>query len=331
MIKLSLFNHKGGVGKTTLSVNIARELAELGKKVLLIDADPQCNLTSFYLSENQLEKLLESSDADNSRATIWTAVKPIVEGQGPYVTPVLWKLLEDRMWLVSGDVMLAEYEEVLPEAWTECYAGRRRGFDITTAISRMVDDIAKKMDADIVIYDVGPNVGALNRTIILDCDYFITPVAADLFSLRALNTVGRSLTKWINSCHTIRNILPENKDRMLHGQPKFLGYITSAYKVSSGRSAADPHEFWENKIAPRITNKIIRELMSINPALIATGQRNKIGAVKNFHSLAPHAQELGISIGNLRGHVNPGHYSQVDIAKRTFRNIANEILLRTGI
>lgn len=47
--KIALFNHKGGVGKTTLTVNITDALAESGKTVLLVDADPQCNLTSFYL------------------------------------------------------------------------------------------------------------------------------------------------------------------------------------------------------------------------------------------------------------------------------------------
>jgi len=51
MKKIALFNHKGGVGKTTLTVNIAAALAESGRRVLLIDTDPQCNLTSFYLEE----------------------------------------------------------------------------------------------------------------------------------------------------------------------------------------------------------------------------------------------------------------------------------------
>jgi cellulose biosynthesis protein BcsQ len=68
MKTIALFNHKGGVGKTTLTVNVADALVDLGLKVLLIDADPQCNLTSFYLEESQLDTLLAESDDDEGAA-----------------------------------------------------------------------------------------------------------------------------------------------------------------------------------------------------------------------------------------------------------------------
>jgi cellulose biosynthesis protein BcsQ len=58
MHTIALFNHKGGVGKTTLAVNVGEALAGLGLRVLLVDADPQCNLTAFYLDEKQLDELL---------------------------------------------------------------------------------------------------------------------------------------------------------------------------------------------------------------------------------------------------------------------------------
>ena len=71
--RIALFNHKGGVGKTTLTINLAYALAEAGKTVLLIDADPQCNLTSFFLDEQELEALLGESNDDNSGETLWSA------------------------------------------------------------------------------------------------------------------------------------------------------------------------------------------------------------------------------------------------------------------
>ena len=66
--------------------------------------------------------------------------------------------------------------------------------------------MADEVETDVVMYDVGPNVGALNRVVLLDCDYFCTPVAADLFSLRALTTVGRSIAKWVEDWKTVRSL-----------------------------------------------------------------------------------------------------------------------------
>src|ERR1035437_992865 len=79
---LALFNHKGGVGKTTLAINMADAMADLGLRVLLIDADPQCNLTAFFLSEKQLDDLLGESDEANG-GTLWSAIKPVGDGKGP--------------------------------------------------------------------------------------------------------------------------------------------------------------------------------------------------------------------------------------------------------
>ena len=62
MKKIALLHHKGGVGKTTLTINIADAFAKTGKTVLLVYADPQCNITSFYLEESTLEEMLSDSN-----------------------------------------------------------------------------------------------------------------------------------------------------------------------------------------------------------------------------------------------------------------------------
>jgi len=85
MHTLSLFNHKGGVGKTTLTVNVADALVDLGFRVLMVDADPQCNLTSFYVDEKELDELLgESAGSEDEGGTIWSSIKPVVRGKGAF-------------------------------------------------------------------------------------------------------------------------------------------------------------------------------------------------------------------------------------------------------
>ncbi len=331
MKKIALFNHKGGVGKTTLTVNIADAFADLGKRVLLVDADPQCNLTSFYIEESDLEALLGESGGDGADATLWSAIKPVVAGRGDIVPVELWEVGSGSTALYPGDVMLSMYEEELPQAWTESFARKTRGYDVTTAMSRAVSKAAADWNADVVIYDMGPNVGALNRVVLLDCDAFITPVAADLFSLRALSTVGGSVARWIRDWQTIRSIASgEDQSRLFRGMPAFLGYVTSAYKVNSGRGAANPHADWERRIAPRVRDRIVADMRSVDESLVPHGG-NKLGAIKHFHSLAPEAQKYGLAIGKLRGHVNSGHYLTVDEAAAEFHELALEIVTRTGI
>lgn len=332
MTKIALFNHKGGVGKTTLTVNIADALSELGKRVLLVDADPQCNLTAFYIAEDELEEMLGDSDTDDGGATLWSAIKPVVEGRGGINKIDLRWVDGDVIALLPGDVLLAEYEEELPAAWTDSFARKTRGYDVMAALSNAVAQAAEEMSADVCIYDVGPNVGALNRAVLLDCDYFITPVAADLFSLRALSTVGRAMAKWVRDWDTVKSLAePRNTELLLKGDPAFLGYITSAFKVNSGRNATNPHADWEARIAPRVRDRIIEELRAVDPSLVPATGRYKLGGIKHFHSLAPEAQKVGVAIGKLQGHVNSGHNPQIHEARLEFMAVAQEIIKRTGI
>ncbi|MCO8323085.1 AAA family ATPase [Burkholderia cenocepacia] len=329
MHTLALFNHKGGVGKTTLAVNVSDALVDLGLRVLLIDADPQCNLTAFFLPESELDELLGESD-DVTGGTIWSAIKPVVDGKGGIKDIEVYEI-RDGLLLCPGDVLLADYEEELPSAWTGSFARKTRDYDVMCALSDAVRGLAAKYEVDLVIYDVGPNVGPLNRTILLDSDFFATPVAADLFSLRALSTVGRSLARWIRDWRTVRELASESdRSRLLQGSPVYLGYITSAYKVASGRVATRPHEYWEAKIAPRVRSRIVEDLRKEDDGLVPHGG-NKLAAIKNFQSLAPQAQEKGVAIGKLRGQVNPGYYDQVDEAKHEFMTLAREIVKRMGV
>lgn len=332
MKKIAFFNHKGGVGKTTLTVNVADALADLGKTVLLVDADPQCNLTSFYIDEPQLEKMLgESDDAEGEEGTLWSAVKPVVEGRGGVKEIPIWSVGEKNTHLLPGDVLLSEYEEELPAAWTDSFARKIRGYDVTTAIAQVARQAARKVRADVIIYDVGPNVGALNRAILLDCDYFVTPVAADLFSLRALSTVGRAVSKWIGDWQTIRSLASaEDIKNLPLGKPAYLGYVTSAYKVKKGRSAASPHADWEQKIAPRVRHQVVDVLRRIDPKLANQGS-NKLAGIKHFQSLPSEAQKYGVAIGKLHSYVNGGHHATVNEALDEFAELAREIVRRSGI
>jgi cellulose biosynthesis protein BcsQ len=336
MRTLTLFNHKGGVGKTTLTVNLADAFADSGEKVLLVDTDPQCNLSAFYLVEEELDKvLLETStddgepeeDAEETAQTIWASLKPVALGRGG-VRVQQPTQISKNIYLLIGDVLLSDFEENLPAAWTESFARKARGYDVMCALSELARATAEKIGASLVMYDVGPNVGPLNRTVLLDSDFFITPVHTDLYSLRALTTVGRSLSRWVTDWQTVKALASTaEKKRLIHGRPKYLGYIASAYQTYGGRKAK-PHEYWEQRIPARVKSRVADVLRKQVGAHAVAPAPHKLGDVPDFHSLAASSQEFGVAVGKLRGKVDSGHYPRVDEIRSRFREIARTITKR---
>lgn len=278
-IRLAIFNHKGGVGKTTLTVNIAAALAGMGKKVLLVDSDPQGNLTSYLVEESVVDDLLDKADSPQG-GTLWSAVKPIVEASGE-IKPIQAIERLTNIFLLPGDVRLSEFEQELSPLWNESFQRKQKGFRGTTALSRVVNQAARDHEIDFVFYDAGPNIGPLNRVILLDCDAFIVPAACDLFSLRALKTLGRTLVTWIEDWQTILELAPDDM-YLLPGLPKFLGYIPQRYRVWGGAPAAD-----YSKYLPRIEKSIGADVVAVlkraDARLVpesATG--NQLGQIKDF-------------------------------------------------
>ena len=329
MKKITIFNHKGGVGKTTLVVNLADALADMGKRVLIIDADPQCNLSAFHLDETQLDHFLGESETEEAEVfnTLWAGLRPVVLGRGDVIPVELFEVRENVLLLV-GDVLISQYEEELPAAWTDSFARKLRGYDVMCALSRLTNILAKAHKVDYVLIDIGPNVGPLNRAILLDSDYFTTPVAADLFSLRALGAVGNTLGRWIQDWQTVRSLAPNSEhSRLMKGMPAYLGYINSAFKVREGDTKAKPHQYWEQLMAPRISERLAGVLEGIDSTLVC-GTPHLLGEVKHFQSLPAEAQRYGIALSKLKGKVNPGHNAQIALAKETFNSLANTIITR---
>jgi cellulose biosynthesis protein BcsQ len=314
--RISIFNHKGGVGKTTLTYNIASALASYNKNVLIVDTDPQCNLTAYLIDNDVLDDLLDHSDGPNGK-TVWSAVKPIADGTGSVklVSPIE---LGDRLWLVPGDIRLSDFEGDLNDFWRECFQRKRRGLSGTAAISVLLNAICSLNKIDFVFYDTGPNIGPLNRAILLDCDYFIVPVAYDLFSVRALTTLGRSLFSWLTDWQTISQLAPEDA-YLLPGHPKFLGYIPQKFSIYGGVVASHQRRY-AGPLERGIQTDIVSVLKKFGPS---PGERSsKLGEVKDFGQLVAAAQREGMPISR----TTAGSAGQRLTAKTAFRAIAEKII-----
>jgi cellulose biosynthesis protein BcsQ len=322
--RISIFNHKGGVGKTTLTVNLAYALAEKGYQILLVDSDPQCNLTSYLVEDAVVDDLLDHSDSDDGQ-TIWSALKPVVEatGQPRQIKPIS---VSNHIALMPGDVRLAEFEAELSPLWAECFQRKVRGFRGTSSLSMVVNAAAQEVGADIVLYDTGPNIGPLNRIILLDCDYFIVPAACELFSVRAIKTLGHTLATWISEWQTISDLAPSNL-YILPGIPKPIGYIPQRFRLYNSLPAS-AFAVWLPQIEKTLRADLLTVLKRLNESLVDRAVAPlQLGAVPDFGGRAAAAQREGVSLWR----ATYGTDVQRITARRCFSQLADAVIKRTGL
>jgi len=190
---LAFFNNKGGVGKTSLVYHLSWMMSELGFTVVAMDLDAQANLTAAYLEEDELENLWE---LQRGPTTIYRAIQPLTK-VGDIEAPIP-KKVTSHLYLVPGDVALASFEDTLSVAWPDSLADRNlyRPFRILTSFWQCAQMVADQVGADIILVDVGPNLGAINRSALIASDYVAIPLGADLFSLQGLKNLGPTLRSW---------------------------------------------------------------------------------------------------------------------------------------
>jgi chromosome partitioning protein len=312
---VAFFNHKGGVGKTTLLFNVALALHELGHSVAMFDADAQANLTGLALSEEQYDRAL----GDN--ATIWATVAPLVTGAGDLDvrSPVE---IRDRVWIVPGDIRLSNFEAILPVGWTEALAGEARGFRVTSALHRLFSAVGNETAADYALVDLGPNVGALNRSALIAAHGIVVPLAPDLFSVMALPSVGNSIRDWQRQWRTATTNQPDGIDFDLPpGDARPLGYVSQQFSVYGSRPAAAYRE-WLTRIEEAYRQGVLSPLGVTSP-----GGADQLGALKNFGTLVPTAQHAHKAIFELSGNEARGaQYTRAQDSRELFQGIANRVI-----
>ncbi len=325
MRTIAFFNNKGGVGKTSLVYHVAWMLAEHGVRVVAADLDPQANLTSMFLSDERLESIWD----DGGRPTIAGAVSRLFRGLGDVVEPAV-EAVGDHIGLVVGDLSLSRFEDDLSRAWPECADGQERAFRVMSAFARVAQMAAQAHRAEVVLLDVGPNLGALNRAALIGSDYVVVPLGADLFSLQGLRNMGPTLREWRRLW---AERLPRNPAADLPlpaGRMEPVGYVVMRHSVRLDRPAR-AFSRWIERMPAQYREHVLGA-PAPEPARVEDDP-NCLARLKDYRSLMPMAHEARKPMFLLRPGDGAfgGHQQAVRECYGDFAKLSREILDRCDL
>ena len=323
MKTIAFFNNKGGVGKTSLVFHLAWMLSELDYRVIVADLDPQANLSGMFLEENMLAELW---NGDNTK-TIEKSISPLFEGTGDIDETPYLEAIDERIGLLVGDLALSRREDELSTTWPKCLDRDNRAFRVTTAFARLIANAGKEFEADLALVDVGPNLGAINRTAMIASDYVVIPLAPDLFSLQGLRNVGPTLRIWREAWQERVDKKPPTLNIDLPtGNMKPLGYIVMRHSTRLSRPV-QAFDRWIKKIPLEYTNSVMG---TETPSAGSDCDRNCLANLKDYRSLMPMAQEVSKPMFMLKpAHGAIGaHQHAVHSCYQDFRTLARELTSR---
>ena len=328
----AFFNNKGGVGKTALLFHLTHMFADLGKRVLAADLDPQANLTASFLDEDVLEELWDVPA--ESRATIFGAVRPLID-VGDVRIPAI-QTPRARLALLPGDLALAGFEDTLSEVWPKMLGDQNleRPFKITSAFWRVMQAAGANHRADLIVCDLGPSLGALNRAALVAADFVVIPMGPDLFSLCGLRNLGPILKSWRKQWKARHRNFEENhsgfKFDLPNGEMQPLGYIVNRHSVLR-KEPVKAFRNWIGRI-PNAYREFVREESPVAD-LEARNDPHCLAQLKDYRSLAAMAQEhhkpmfsLTVADGAIGA-----HQAAVRQCREDFEGLAREILRRTPL
>jgi len=326
--KLLFANNKGGVGKTTLAFNCAMTFAKKGYKTVLVDLDPQCNLSRLALGDNQFEKTLFSL----SEKDMYDVLKGIVEGGGDIDISVPFIAIPNsgkNLFLMKGSVNLSLYENLLVTAYGQAASGQQIGYFQTSAMDRFLRARGLDDEIDVFVIDTSPSLSLLNQVIFLGADYFVVPMMPDAFSVQGIENLGVMFEKWKQNWKVTGKALSGNTESkfVLSGDGLFIGYIVNSYNVY-GRQPIKDHRHWIEEIPTKV-KKYLSEKHGRN-GLVEKSWKSPIAEIQDYGRIPAKCQELGVAIFDLDPtcieEIHQGTIENIEKSKEEFEALSQKIL-----
>lgn len=331
--RLVLFNHKGGVSKTTTVYNVGWVLAEQGHRVLMVDADPQCNLSSLILGDDFDAYYLD--DATRLQ-NIKDGVAPAFKGKPIPIEPVVCKspARQSRVYLLAGHATLSEYDASLTFAQNSNALATLQ--NLPGAFHELIRQVEEANLIDYTIIDLNPGLSAINQNLFLNSDFILIPTNPDPFSIMALQTLESIFPRWATWKVGNEAVFQESAYPLRPGLPKFAGTVIQRFNVRKGRAAAPYRDniaeiktVTQNSLYPAL-RKAGLTLPDVNYPNMLRNDGFCLKEIPDFGALLPRSREAGVPVFALRndelgatGVVQDGMIDKRDQILDQFTTVAN--------
>ena len=291
---ITLFNHKGGVCKTTTTYHLGWKLSQKGKKVLLVDADSQCNLTLSVIGEDNYEQFFTDNPLNNIKSCLSYAFE-----SKPELIPAAdcVKVKDNNsLFLLPGNFDITEFEVQLSVSFqlTGSFSIMK---NLPGSFYYLLQKTAEKLNIDYILVDLNPSLSAINQDFIVSTDYFILPASPDYFSQMAIKSMARILPNWEKWAKQARLIFNDSTYPLPNKTPKFIGYTINDYTIRNGEPAKAFQEIID-KINTTIVNELVPSLQRENMLLpdIQYNGNYCLAKISNFQTLQAKYQKYGIPV-----------------------------------
>ncbi|MCV7472740.1 AAA family ATPase [Micrococcus luteus] len=368
---ITFFNHKGGVAKTTNAFHLGWKLAEGGARVLLVDADSQCNLTGLAMGLTPPDVEDDSSDDEVGLASgapgefvefqkktvkfweevkdenIYSALAPVFNSEPVPLRPVECRRVSgnENLFLLPGSLDFASFESDLALAHSlQGSLGSQR--NLPGAIYALLTRTGEALGADYLIVDVSPSLGAINQNIVAISDQVIIPCSPDYFSQMALSSLKSILPSWKAAALELSHRPQIQAATYPFPEPKFKfgGIVISRYVIYK-KKPARAFRAWIDNVIAECRDELVPALGAAGLLFAEENYRDAgmlpdytLAQVREFNSLRPKSQLYGVPTFaltkeqiGLKGRSLDNSLDQVEESNQVFSEFARKVQSLTGI
>lgn len=341
--QIALFNHKGGVSKTTTTFNLGWQLASAEKRVILVDADPQSNLTGLILESGPSE--LEDFYSAKPDRNLKSGLAPAFESQPRPIKGIECFPVKGRkgLFLLPGHIGLSEYEVTLGIA-QELSGSIQTLQNLPGSISHLLKKTAERVNADYLMIDMNPSLSSFNQNLLMTSDYFIVPTTPDYYSVMAIDSLTKVIPSWYKWSEKAQN-LPVLQNAIYpfpKVTPRFIGTIIQNYRPRGGKPTRNFKEFID-QINRKVREQLFPALCKIEMTLPTEKYARTridnycVASISDFNSLIAVSQKNQTPVFALTdeqigqsGTVLDATKNSRDSFEKTFSDLADKVIQLTS-